>query len=55
MMDAFLSGISGFFNAKNLGALLMLFAVATLLAYLGATPERVAAAIPRPSELFGTG
>ncbi|NIP59759.1 MAG: hypothetical protein GWM92_15750 [Gemmatimonadetes bacterium] len=49
-MDAFLQGVKGFWSLKNLGALLMLFVLATVLAYSGLTPERVAAAIPRPSE-----
>lgn len=46
------SGLTGFFTLKNLGAIAGLFLVAVVAAYAGITPERIAASIPRPSELF---
>lgn len=53
-LKAIWAGIVGFFSPRNIGGLVMLFAAAVLIAYLGVTPDRVAAKIPTWDELTGS-
>lgn len=53
MLDAVLRGFRSFWTWKNLGALVGLLLAGVFLAWIGWTPDRIAAMLPRPDELIG--